>query len=160
MSETIFGYQKDQYFMHEALMQARCAQQEGEVPIGAVLVDEHGVIIATAYNKTEALHSQQAHAEMRVMAEACQKRDDWRLQDCWLYVTLEPCLMCVGCMLLSRLKGVVYAAPSPLFGSFSYLDKMALSSVYKMNMPIVLSGVCEDEAAMLLKRFFKEKREL
>ena len=146
--------------MREALMYAYCAEQEGEVPIGAVLVDQHSEIIASSYNKTESLHSQQAHAEMLVMEQACQKRGDWRLEECWLYVTLEPCLMCAGCILLSRLKGVVYAAPSPLFGSFSYLDKMPLSSVYKMNMPIVLSGVYEDEAAMLLKRFFKKKREL
>lgn len=158
MSSTIFGYERDTHFMQQALLHAQRAAYEGEIPIGAVLVDREGTVVAGAHNNTEQRRSQQAHAEMLVMLAANTLFQDWRLSGCWLYTTLEPCLMCLGCMLASRLDGIVYGASSPLFGSILQLDKVAISSVYKMNMPIIIGGVCQDNAAKLLKQFFKEKR--
>jgi tRNA(adenine34) deaminase len=151
-----FGPDKDVLFMAEALAHARVAAERGEVPIGAVVVNAEGEIIGTGYNATEECHTQSAHAEMRAIAAAGVKKSDWRLTKCWLYVTLEPCLMCMGLVYLSRLAGVVYGAQSPLFGG--QLDSSRMVSVYKVNTLTVIGGVCKQEASDMLKAFFKKKR--
>lgn len=155
---TIFGSEQDILYMREALVQAAIAGEHDEVPIGAIIVDASGVIVATGYNKTEQEKTQRAHAESCAIEEACKKVGDWRLEGCWLYVTLEPCMMCMGLILLSRLQGVVFGADSPLFGY--RLDNYELSPVYKGDTIQLIKGVCAEETANMLRQFFKKKREV
>ena len=156
MNISPFGAEKDRWFMGQALAQARTAMLQDEVPIGAVVVNAAGEIIAQSHNATERLCTQAAHAEIRALSLAGEYRQDWRLEDYWLYVTLEPCVMCMGLIYLSRIKGLVYGASSPLFGS--RLDNSMLLPVYKVDTLCVISDVCADEASEMLKQFFKEKR--
>lgn len=114
-------------------------------------------MLAQAYNATESSHTQTAHAEMLAIAQAGKVLGDWRLQDCWLYVTLEPCAMCMNAILISRLAGLVYGAPSPLFG-YLKVDKEGSSWLYKRDALTIVDGICEQEAQQLLKQFFKKKR--
>jgi len=144
----------DTFYMHQALVQARKAAAADEVPVGAIIIDPRGEIIARAYNQVEHRQTQVAHAELRALAQAGKKRG-WRLDDCWLYVTLEPCAMCMHAIKLSRISGVVFATSSPIFGY--QLDNHATFPVYQWPM-MVKSGVCAHESAQLLKDFFKHKR--
>jgi len=156
MNTSIFGVKQDVQFMRQALRQAQKASECDEVPIGAVIVNDKGEVIARGYNQVEKQHTQTAHAEMLAIAKAGKKMQDWRLEDCWIYVTLEPCAMCMVLIRLSRMKGVVFGADSPLFGY--RLDKMLQLPVYKKDTFHVIKGVLKDEAAYLLKSFFKKKR--
>jgi tRNA(adenine34) deaminase len=155
--ESIFGPKADQQYMSLALKQAQKAGASDEVPVGAVIVDAHGVVIARGYNKVECSGSQTSHAELNAIVKATRVKKNWRLTGCWLYVTLEPCIMCIGLMVNSRLSGVVYGAQSPLFGY--NLDKRVSSWVYKKNAFRVVHGVCIDQSVGLLKDFFIKKRE-
>ena len=156
MCASVFGAEKDQNYMTYALAQAQSAAHAQEVPVGAVVVDGTGQVISRAHNATEHSHTQAAHAEVRAMSLAGAHLKDWRLNGCWLYVTLEPCIMCMGLVYLSRLEGIVYGAPSPLFGC--PLDNVALLSVYKVDALRIIPGVCANEASDILKQFFKKKR--
>ncbi len=142
--------------MSKALREAYKAFEKDEVPIGAVVVSSEGDIIARAYNQVEWKHTQRAHAESLTIEKAGTKIGDWRLNGYWLYVTLEPCLMCMSLIQLSRLAGVVYAAASPLFGF--RLDKFEDLRVYKKGVPEIIDGVGEQESSALLKKFFQLKR--
>ncbi|GMU19679.1 MAG: tRNA-specific adenosine deaminase [Candidatus Babeliales bacterium] len=144
-------------YMRLALTQAEQAFTKDEVPVGAIIVAPEGHILAQAYNQTETLHSQTAHAEMLAIAHAGQILGDWRLEDCWLYVTLEPCAMCMNAILISRFAGLVYGASSPLFG-YLKVDKEGSSWLYKRDALTIVDGICEQEAQQLLKQFFKKKR--
>lgn len=147
------------YYMQDALQQARKAFQKNEIPIGAVVVDPQGKVIARAYNRVEKEHSQACHAEVLAIAKAGKRLNNWRLTDCWLYVTLEPCGMCMCLALLSRLKGVVYGATSPVFGH--QLDKYRpfwVNQSEKFDITLV-PGIGAQESADLLKRFFHNQRE-
>ncbi len=148
---------RDEQFMQKALMQARVSLSKDEVPVGAVIVDKVGQIVARGHNTMEASHCQTGHAEMHATQLACKKRGDWRLDDCTIYVTLEPCLMCFGLISLSRLNRLVYGATSPLFGAG--LDKKEAFPVYKKGLEIQ-GGVCSEESAALLKEFFRHRRSL
>ncbi len=148
--------QCDQQYMRIALDYARQAAREGEVPIGAVVVDPCGSIIGVGYNRVEQSITQTAHAEMIALAQAAQAYGDWRLENCLLYVTLEPCSMCSGAVRLSRLKGIVYGATSHLFGS--HLDKDCFIPLYSNNAPFLKGGVCEKESVEILREFFQNKR--
>lgn len=145
-------------FMERALEQARIAFEAGEVPIGAVLVNPEGVVVAEDYNRVEEKNTQAAHAELLVLAHAGTVVGDWRLEGCWLYVTLEPCAMCFNALLLSRVAGVVFGASSPLFGY--HLDNVGTVSLYRdRSLPIeIVGGVNSGESVVLLQRFFREKR--
>lgn len=156
MNETIFGLKKDREYMSCALLQAHKAYMRNEIPVGAVIVDQNGIIVARGYNLVEKKQTQCAHAEVRAIMSANKKIGDWRLTNCWLYVTLEPCVMCMGLIMLSRLSGVVYGANSPLFGF--HLDTQLSCQVYKSSAPIIVSRVCEKESMDLLKQFFKKRR--
>ena len=151
-----FGNNKDSFFLKKALKQAQRALSYNEVPVGAVVVNPQGVIIARAYNSVEKKQSQSAHAEIQAIEKAGKKWHDWRLQGCWLYVTLEPCAMCMNLIKLSRLEGVLFGASSPLFGY--QLDNANGSPLYKKNTVRIIGPVSAEESAHLLKRFFKEKR--
>lgn len=160
MKTTIFGPEQDHIFMQEALVQARKAVELDEVPIGAVVVDAQGAIIGRGHNKVMVECTQAAHAEVIALQQAGKTQGDWRLEGCWLYVTLEPCAMCMNMIILSRLAGVVYGACSPLFGytQQKQLDKQGFSPLYKEDTVFIISGIEADTAIILLRQFFKQKR--
>ena len=151
-----FGVDQDRHFMQQALRQANKASLKNEVPVGAVIVNAQGSIIAQAYNAVEARHTQHAHAESLALVKATKKLKNWRLEGCWVYVTLEPCSMCLHFILLSRCAGIVFGALSPLFGY--HLDNAKSFRVYKKDAFCVMQGVCEQEAGNMLKTFFQKKR--
>jgi tRNA(adenine34) deaminase len=146
----------DKAFMNVALEQAKLALEANEVPIGAVVVNPEGTIIGKGHNLVEHDHQQIAHAEVKAISQACQTRQDWRLDGCWIYVTLEPCAMCLNLILLSRISRVIFGARSPIFGY--HLDNGGPIQVYRRNVLEVVGGIAEQEASTLLKQFFKEKR--
>jgi len=156
MLESIFGSQKDQLFMQEALDQAKLAASINEVPIGAIVVNAHGETTGRGYNTVERDCTQRSHAEGVAIEQASKKLGDWRLNGHWLYVTLEPCSMCMGLIKLSRFEGVVYGAASPLFGF--RLDNQDDLWVYKRDAFSIIEGVGKEESAALLKDFFHKKR--
>ena len=145
----------DDFYMQKALLYAQKAFKKGEVPIGAVVVDEQGAILASAANAMEKEGCQTGHAEIRAIKRATKKKKNWRLNDCWIYVTLEPCLMCYGLIRLSRLAGIVYAASSPLFGAFT--NNRALSEAAEKEI-IIQQGLKDAESIAILKMFFTHAR--
>lgn len=145
----------DLFAMDCALNQARKSFLENEVPIGAVILDKDGKIIARAYNQVEKKKTQLAHAELQVLAKVTKKMKRWRLNDLTIYVTLQPCAMCMGALILSRIGRIVYAANSPLFGC--NLDKLDWFGIYKDSLPIV-DFQEHVESIKLLKEFFIKQR--
>lgn len=147
----------DETYMALALDQARAAGAMGEVPIGAVVVCE-GAVVAAAHNRRETDNDPAGHAELIAIREAAAKLGRWRLSDCTVYVTLEPCPMCAGLMHQARIDRCVYAAPDPKAGALGTLydlhDDERLNHRFS-----VTSGVLEDEAADLLRSFFRRLRE-
>jgi tRNA(adenine34) deaminase len=146
-----------QFFMKKALAQAYCAFERDEVPVGAIIVDAHGRVIARASNNVEKGNSQTEHAELRALAKAGKKIGDWRLEGCWLYVTLEPCGMCMNALILARVAGIVFGASSPLFG-YQKIDKGDASWVYKKDALVIIGGTYKEKSIELLQKFFKKKR--
>jgi tRNA(adenine34) deaminase len=146
----------DEVFMQLALEQAQLAWQHGEVPVGAVVVCD-GEVIASGFNQPIGQHDPTAHAEIVALRAAAEKRGNYRLPGCTLYVTLEPCVMCSGAMMHARLARVVYAAPDPKTGACgSVLDLFAHE---KLNHHAeVAGGVLADQASTMLKAFFAERR--
>ncbi len=139
-----------------ALAEARKAESQGETPVGAVLV-RNGEVLASAHNLRETLHDPTAHAEMLCIREAAEKRGDWRLNDCTLYVTLEPCPMCAGAMVMARLGRCVYGAFDPVVGCCGSVydlpadEKLHASTKWR-------SSVLENECQALLSGFFERRR--
>jgi tRNA(adenine34) deaminase len=146
----------DAYFMQKALELAHKAYELNEVPVGALVVSGDGLILGKGYNRTERDNSQSRHAEVCAIEKAGKRLRDWRLDGCTLYVTLEPCMMCVSLMSLSRISRIVYGAESPLFGY--HLDKELLPWIYKRHIKGITSGVLEKESKTLLQQFFKHRR--
>lgn len=147
--------EKDLFFMQKALAQADIAFKNGEVPVGAVIVDSNGKIIARAHNKIEGIGCQFGHAEVLAIKKACKKIGDWRLDNCSIYVTLEPCLMCLGLIQLSRIKNLYFGALSEEFGSD--LSDAKNHKLYKKDL-MVVGGLKEKECVDILKLFFKNLR--
>ncbi len=146
----------DERWMKEALKQAYKAMEYDEVPIGCVIV-KNQKIIARAYNKREMKQCSTAHAEILAIEKACKKLGTWRLEDCELYVTLEPCSMCSGAIIQSRLKRVIFGAYDPKGGFMG--SNLNITQVKGLNhYPLVEGGLLKDECAKLLKDFFKAKR--
>lgn len=149
--------QNDIYYMQLALKEAEKAWKINEVPVGCILVS-NGKVISQAYNKREKNHSVISHAEIEAIKKANKKLATWILDDVTLYVTLEPCPMCAGAILQSRIKRVVYAAKEPKFGAMGSIINLADSSL-KFNHKIeVTSGILEEESSLMLKSFFRELR--
>ena len=146
----------DQEYMREALAEARKAYAMGEIPIGAVLVHE-GTIISRHHNRREIDHDATAHAEMLVIREACELLSRWRLTGCALYVTIEPCPMCAGAIINSRLDKVVYGSSDYKGGAVESLFNV-LSHPGLNHEPEVVAGVLADECSQIMKDFFKERR--
>lgn len=144
------------FFMNRALELAQCAFSAGEIPVGAVIVDENDQIIGEGYNLSESDNCQLKHAELSAIAQATQKRGDWRLEGCWLYVTLEPCIMCLGAIGLSRLSGIVYAARSPEYGGLGLVDMMEAPAYFRHL--VIVGGLKEAESIGMLKVFFMKAR--
>lgn len=142
--------------MQAAIEQARLAEAAGDVPIGAIVVRNDEIVAAT-FNEKEALRVPSAHAEMLAIERAALKLNRWRLIDCDLYVTLEPCLMCAGAIVQARLRSVIYGAVDPKAGAVVSLYQ-ALSDGRLNHRPQVIGGVLENECASLLKEFFAKKR--
>lgn len=141
----------DEAFMKEAVRQAKKAAAIGDVPIGCVIVKE-GRIISRGYNRRNADKTVLSHAEITAIKRACKKEGDWRLEDCTLYVTLEPCPMCAGAMVNARIRRVWYGAQNPKAGCCGSV--LALFQERFNHRPQVYGGVLEAECAALLRRFF------
>ena len=143
-------------YMQIALKLAAEAAESGEVPVGCVITDADGSIIGRGRNRREERHDACAHAEIEAIREACEKLGDWRLENCSIYVTLEPCPICTGAIINSRIPRVIFGAREENFGSCgSVIDLFSERYGHK---PAVFSGVCANESAELLKSFFKNKR--
>lgn len=143
---------EDEYYMQQALREARAARDEDEIPIGAVIVSQ-GQIIARAHNQTERLHDVTAHAEMLAFTAAAEHLGAKYLTDCTLYVTIEPCHMCAGAAGWSQIGRIVYGAADPKRG-FSLLGHDMLHP-----RTTVEGGVMAEECEQLMKDFFKQKRD-
>lgn len=148
---------KQDYFMRQAIVEARKAWDKGEVPIGAVVVKDDE-IIGRGHNLRESSHDATQHAEMVAIRDANAKQKSWRLEECDLYVTLEPCMMCSGAIVLSRLRRIYFGPHDPKSGTAGSL--MNLLQEPRLNHQTeVISGLLEDECRSLLKDFFKSLRE-
>ena len=142
--------------MHLALAEARAAAQEGEVPVGAVAVFE-GRVVGRAHNQRELLRDPTAHAEMLALTQAAAALGRWRLAGVTLYVTLEPCVMCAGAMVLARIDRLVYGADDPKAGAIRSLYRVVEDP--RLNHRVeVRSGVLADECGGLLSEFFRQRR--
>ena len=144
-------------YMRLALALARAAGEAGEVPVGCVIVDGSGAVIGQGRNRREALRCATAHAEMEAIQAACARRGDWRLDDCTLYVTLEPCPMCAGAMINARLGTLVYGAREPYTGSCASVLNL-FSENYPAS-PKIYAGVLEEECGALMTAFFRRLRQ-
>lgn len=147
-----------QHYMRQAIAKALEAQAIDEVPVGAVVVRD-GTILAASHNERERLRDPTAHAEMIAITQAAAAVGGWRLDECTLYVTLEPCPMCAGAILQARLKTLVYGADDPKAGAVRSLYQ--LLNDHRLNHEVVVvSGVLADECGQLLSDFFIQKRML
>ena len=149
---TLLKPYDDTYFMKRALQEAEAAYEKGEVPIGAIIVINNQ-IIARAHNLTETLNDVTAHAEMQAITAAANFLGGKYLQDCTLYVTIEPCQMCAGALFWSQISNIVYGARDEQRGCITLDTKLHPKTKMK-------GGVLEEEASQLLKKFFIEKRNL
>ena len=147
----------DQYFMREALRQAQKAYALDEVPVGAVVVRE-GKIIARAHNQVELLKDATAHAEMLALTQAEAAVSDWRLMDCALYVTKEPCAMCAGAVVHTRIRRVIFGCADSVAGAAGSV--MNILRMHSLNHRCeITSGVLQNECAAILQEFFRKRRE-
>ena len=147
------------YFMQMALQEAEAAAAENEVPVGAVIVRGERKVIASDHNRREQLRDPTAHAEILAITQASEALGSWRLDDCTLYVTLEPCPMCAGAILQARIPRVVYGADDPKAGAVQSLFKL-LNDVRLNHQCSVVSGVLSEPCGNVLSRFFQRQRML
>ena len=146
----------DRYWMKKALAQAQLAASKDEVPIGCVIVYKDK-ILSRAYNQREKKQSSLAHAEILAIEKACKKLGSWRLEDCTLYVTLEPCPMCTGAIIQSRIPRVVFGAYDPKGGCMGSCTNLLEVKGFN-HYPTIEGGILQEECASLLKAFFRQKR--
>lgn len=145
----------DEFFMRQALVEAEKSLAMGEVPVGAILVSEDK-ILSRAHNQPISKNDPTAHAEVVAIRKACQKRKNYRLQNCELYVTLEPCVMCLGALVQARIKRLIFGAYDPKSGA---VESIMCFPFEKSNHTIeIKSGVMAEECGKLLSVFFKDKR--
>lgn len=155
--EVVMKYQDiDEYFMEEALKEAKKSLLTDDVPVGAIIVKD-GKIITRAHNEKNKAQNPLKHAEVTAINKAAKKLNTWILDDCTIYVTLEPCTMCAGLILHSRIKRLVYAAKEPKFGAVESINNVLNNP--KLNHHVeIRSGLLENESSILLKDFFKKLR--
>lgn len=145
----------DMKFMQLALELARAAAEEGEVPVGAIVV-RNGEVVGIGRNRRETCKNALAHAELEAIDNACRRLGGWQLVGCTLYVTLEPCPMCAGAIINSRIERVVQGAMNPKAGSCGSL--INLFDISYNHRPEIVSGVCAEECSLLLREFFRTLR--
>ncbi len=143
-------------YMKIALEEAKKSLEHDDIPVGAIIVYKDK-IICKAHNKKELNKDATQHAEILAIKAACHYMNSWYLNECTLYVTMEPCLMCAGAILQSRIKQVVYSTKNPKFGYIDSIDSILNYSKNNHKVEII-SGICEQESSDLLKSFFKDKR--
>nr|WP_299244798.1 tRNA adenosine(34) deaminase TadA [uncultured Halomonas sp.] len=148
----------DEFYMHRALDQARQALVAGEVPVGAVLVDSRGEIIGSGCNAPIARHDPSAHAEMQALRDAALRLGNYRLDDCTLYVTLEPCMMCSGAIIHARLARVVYGAAEPRAGMVESRANL-IDQPWHNHRVTVVGGILASRSKRLLQTFFEQRRD-
>ena len=136
----------NEYYMNVAIKEAKKAYKYEEVPVGAVII-KNNKIIAKAYNKKEKTNDVIKHAEIIAISKACKKLKNWRLEDCVIYVTMEPCMMCAGAIQQSRIKKIVYGVKNENYGCTDQLKNIK-----------IISKVCEKECKELVQSFFKKRR--
>ena len=149
---------QDEKWMRAALTEAKKAYRLEEVPIGCVIVDETGKIIARGYNRRNTDKNTLAHAELSAVRKACKKTGDWRLEECTMYVTLEPCQMCAGALVQSRLKRVVIGTMNPKAGCAGSVLNLLQHASFNHQVEVE-KGILEKECSALLQQFFRELRE-
>ena len=147
----------EEKWLREALKEAKKAELIDEVPIGAVIVCKD-IVIARAHNLKERSKKATAHAEILAIEKANELRGDWRLSDCELYVTVEPCLMCVGAIIQARLKKVVYGCADPKFGAIESVVK-AFTFPGWNHYPEIVGDVLKEECSQIIQRYFTKKRD-
>ena len=156
MQQSIPSYQqRDAHWMHQALLEAKKAAALGEIPVGAVIVRDEQVI-ARAHNRRELDQDAMAHAEGLCIQQACRVLNSWRLSGCTLYVTLEPCPMCSGAIINSRLDRVVYGAKDDKAGCAGSVADLFVMPFN--HTPVIRSGILEEECAAVLSEFFETLR--
>ena len=143
--------------MELAFREAEKAFEKNEVPVGAIVVFD-GKVIGRGHNQTESLHDATAHAEIIALSAAYNHFGDWRLDNCYLFSTLEPCAMCAGAAILSRIKTIVFGAHDPKFGACGSIFNLPVEKKLNHNIDIV-SGVMKDEIVALMKHFFRMIRD-
>lgn len=154
----VFTDEKLEEYMYKALELAQIAKDKREVPIGAIVVDNNdGTIIGRGYNEREEKQDSLLHAEINAIQEACQAKKSWRLEDTTLFVTLEPCPMCAGAIINSRIPNLVYGAQDPKAGSVDTLNNLLTDTRYN-HQSQVQAGILKSECAEILKSFFREIR--
>lgn len=151
--------QNAEYYMKLALAEAQLAAEEDEVPVGAVIVKD-GEVIARAHNQREQLQMPYAHAEMMAIQLACKKLGTWCLQDCDLYVTLEPCMMCTGLIQQARINRLFYGTQDPKGGTVDTLVQIKLINHLNTYPRQIYKDILHDECAEVLSSFFRHKRQL
>lgn len=149
--------ENDQYYMGLALEEAEKAYALGEVPIGSVLVDGDGQVVARGHNMREIWHDATAHAEMIAIRAACETLERWRLSGLTLYVTIEPCPMCAGALVMSRVDRLVYGSTDAKAGAAESVFNIVEHPTLNHQMQVT-AGVRQEECAALMKRFFRERR--
>ena len=147
----------DKDYMRLALVEAEKAARQGEIPIGAVVVDAEGSVVAAGHNMREQWHDGTAHAEVIALREAGRQLGRWRLSGCTLYVTVEPCPMCAGALVMSRIDRLVYGVPDAKAGAVESLFNIPGHPALNHQVQ-VRAGVLEDECAAVIKRFFAARR--
>ena len=152
----IHNERNHEFFMLKALEQAIEAYRQNEVPVGAIITHENK-IIAKAYNRVEALKDATAHAEILAITQASEYLDDWRLNQCNLYATKEPCFMCFGALLNSRLKNIYIGLEDPLRGGIQYMKKNYKLLHQEFN---IQTGILAKESLEIIQKFFQEKRNI
>ena len=144
-------------YMQVALSEARTGAQKGEVPVGAVLVDERGGLVAADHNRPIELNDPTAHAEILVLRSAAKKAMNYRLLNTSLVVTIEPCVMCMGAIIHARVQRIVFGAVDHKWGAVGSLYNFAQNKRFN-HQPEIIAGVCEEECRSILQNFFKAKR--
>jgi len=144
-------------FMHPALEEAKKAGQKDEVPVGAVVVAKEGEILSSAHNQVIGLSDPTAHGEILAIRKATSKVQNYRLLNTTLYVTVEPCIMCMGAIIHARISTVVFGAFDPKWGAAGSLYNLAADTRFN-HLPEIIPGICEDECKALMQNFFRSKR--
>ena len=143
-------------YMEIAIKEAEKALKQGDVPVGAVIV-QNDKVIAKSYNKKQKKDIATRHAEIEVIEKACKKLKTWHLDDCELYITMEPCLMCAGAILQSRIKKVIYGVDNEKFGCVKSIETILNNSQFN-HTTVIVSGIMKEKIEKMLKDFFKEMR--